>query len=70
MRRLHVIIIFFLLIGVSNVSAQKKKLSKAYSTYAAGEYSEAVDYFKDAYSKAKRSDPSRGEYIYMIAECY
>ena len=70
MRRLHVIIIFFLFIGVSNVSAQKKKLSKAYSTYAAGEYSEAVDYFKDAYSKAKRSDPSRGEYIYMIAECY
>lgn len=70
MKRISIFIILFFLIGANDAFAQKRKVAKAYSTYEAGEYSEAIDYFKDAYSKTKKSNPSRGEYIYMIAECY
>ena len=51
--------------------AQKKKAERAYSAYNAGEYYEAIDEFKDTYSKTKRADQAtRTEFIYMIAECY
>ena len=54
-----------------DVYAQKRKSEKAYETFAAGEYYNAIDDFKSAYSKAKRSDQNtRAELVFMIAECY
>jgi peptidoglycan-associated lipoprotein len=64
---------FLLLIFVSSpeVTAQKRKSERAYSSFAAGEYFDAIDLFKDAYSKTKKADKnSRTELVFMIAECY
>ena len=63
-------IILLLVIG-HDVYAQKRKTEKAYETYAAGEYYKAIDDFKSAYSKSKRSDQrTRTELAFMVAECY
>lgn len=48
---------------------QKRKAQKAYDAWEAGEYFEAIDYFKDAYSKTRDRD-ERNEYVFMVAECY
>jgi peptidoglycan-associated lipoprotein len=48
---------------------QKRKAQKAYDAWEAGEYFEAIDYFKDAYSKTRDRD-DRNEYVFMVAECY
>ena len=39
--------------------AQKRKAEKAYASFDAGEYFDAIDLFKDAYSKTKKSDKSQ-----------
>jgi peptidoglycan-associated lipoprotein len=53
------------------VTAQKRKSERAYSSFAAGEYYDAIDLFKDAYSKTKKADKNtRTELVFMIAECY
>ncbi len=67
--------LFFLLLLIfvtsPEVTAQKRKSERAYSSFAAGEYYDAIDLFKDAYSKSKKSDKSlRTELVFMIAECY
>jgi peptidoglycan-associated lipoprotein len=62
-----------MLITVSSteVTAQKRKAERAYSSFSAGEYFDAIDQFKDAYSKTKKADKnSRTELVFMIAECY
>jgi peptidoglycan-associated lipoprotein len=67
------ILLFILLIIVFSLQspAQKRKSERAYSAYSAGEYFEAIDQFKDAYSKTKKADKStRAELVFMIAECY
>jgi len=48
---------------------QKRKAQKAYDAWEAGEYFEAIDFFKDAYSKTRDRD-ERNEYVFMVAECY
>lgn len=48
---------------------QKRKAQKAYDAWEAGEYFEAIDFFKDAYSKT-RDREERNEYVFMVAECY
>ena len=54
-----------------DVTAQKRKSERAYSSFTAGEYFDAIDLFKDAYSKTKKSDKNtRTELVFMIAECY
>jgi len=67
MSRLLLLIIF---IGItSTLYGQKRKTQRAYDAWQAGEYYEAIDEFKDAYSKTKeRSEKS--ELAFMIAECY
>ena len=53
------------------VAAQKRKAEKAYSSFSAGEYFDAIDQFKDTYSKTKKTDKnSKTELVFMIAECY
>jgi peptidoglycan-associated lipoprotein len=71
MKRLFLLIILSVVLISPGLYGQKRKADRAYSAYNAGEYYEAIDQFKDAYSKTKRSDRSaRTELVFMIAECY
>jgi peptidoglycan-associated lipoprotein len=71
MKQFSFFIILLIIVAVPEVTAQKRKSEKAYSAFNAGEYYDAIDQFKSAYSKTKRSDRStRTELVYMIAECY
>ena len=71
MKRLLLLFLLLILIASQQVSAQKRKAEKAYSAFNAGEYFDAIDQFKDAYSKTKKTDKNaRTELVFMIAECY
>jgi peptidoglycan-associated lipoprotein len=71
MKRLLLFIILLIALTSPDVTAQKRKADKAYASFSAGEYFDAIDQFKDAYSKTKKTDKnSRTELVFMIAECY
>lgn len=71
MKRLVIVIIILVTVAFSEVTAQKRRDERAYDSFNAGEYFEAIDQFKNAYSKAKKSDRSRrAELVFMIAESY
>ena len=58
-------------VGLQASNAQKRKTERAYSSFKAGEYFDAIDQFKDAYSKSRKTDKAtRTELGYMVAECY
>ena len=60
-----------LIASVQDSPAQKRKSDRAYAAFNAGEYYDAIDQFKDTYSKTKKADKtSRTEFVFMIAECY
>jgi hypothetical protein len=56
MKRLFVLIILLVAVGALEVTAQKRKTERAYSAFTAGEFFDAIDQFKTAYSKTKKSD--------------
>jgi peptidoglycan-associated lipoprotein len=69
----HLLLFFLILIFATSpeVNGQKRKAEKAYASFEAGEYFDAIDLFKDAYSKTKKGDKTqRTEIVFMIAECY
>lgn len=71
MKRLIILILFILVASPYEADAQKRKAERAYEAFEAGEYYEAIDQFKDAYSKTQSSDKAaRAEIVFMIAECY
>jgi peptidoglycan-associated lipoprotein len=71
MKSLFLFIILLLVITLQEAGAQRRKSEKAYAAFNAGEYYDAIDLFKDAYSKAGKSDKNtRSELVFMIAECY
>lgn len=71
MKRLILAILLFSVFIFQDSQAQKKKAERAYAAFNAGEYYEAIDQFKDAYSKSKKADKSfRTELGYMVAESY
>ena len=71
MKRFSILVVILIIAAMQDSSAQKKRGERAYSAYNAGEYYEAIDQFKDTYSKTKRADrETRTEFIFMIAECY
>lgn len=71
MKRISILIILLIVTFLPELSGQKRKTERAYESFKAGEYYDAIDLFKDAYSKVKKSDKaSRAELVYMIAECY
>ncbi len=71
MKRLILAILFLSAFAIPDSPAQKKKAERAYEAFNAGEYYEAIDQFKDAYSKSKNADRSvRTELGYMVAESY
>ena len=71
MRRLSSLIIILLIFTFQESQAQKRKTERAYAAFSSGEYYDAIDEFKDAYSKTKKADKtSRTEIVFMIGECY
>ncbi|MCU0456382.1 MAG: OmpA family protein [Bacteroidales bacterium] len=71
MRRTIVIILLIIIASGTNAPAQKRKAERAYAAFEAGEYYDAIDEFKDTYSRTKGADKAvRTELVYMIAECY
>ena len=71
MKQILLLIIILIFAATSELSAQNRRSERAYSSFAAGEYFDAIDLFKDAYSKTKKADKnSRSELVFMIAECY
>jgi len=71
MKRLVLVIIILVTVTFSEATAQKRRDDRAYDSFNAGEYFEAIDQFKNAYSKAKKSDRNRrAELVFMIAESY
>ncbi len=67
MKKIITLLMFLLIFA--GASAQKRKAQKAYDAYTAGEYYEAIDFFKDAFSKT-RDRAERAELTFMVAECY
>jgi len=71
MRRFSILIILLIIAAVQDSPAQKRKAERAYAAFNAGEYFDAIDEFKDAYSKTQKTDKaSRTELVFMIAESY
>jgi peptidoglycan-associated lipoprotein len=71
MKQLLFFFIFLIFVTSPEVNAQKRKSERAYTAFTAGEYFDAIDLFKDAYSKTSKGDKSsRTELVFMIAECY
>jgi len=71
MKQLILLIILSGVFLIPDLYGQNRKADRAYSAYNAGEYFDAIDQFKDAYSKTKKADKSsRTELVFMIAECY
>lgn len=71
MRRLLLFLVLIIIVTLPEAAAQKRKTEKAYGAFNAGEYYDAIDLFKDAYSKARKANKnSRTELIFMIGECY
>lgn len=71
MKRTIILILLVLIASVQDSPAQKRKSDRAYAAFNAGEYYDAIDQFKDTYSKTKKADKtSRTEFVFMIAECY
>jgi len=71
MKRYLILILILVFTSIQESPAQKRKAERAYSAYNAGEYYEAIDQFKDTYSKTSKSDKAaRTELVFMIAECY
>jgi hypothetical protein len=67
MKRFLLLIIVLITVSSPEVTAQKRKAERAYSSFSAGEYFDAIDKFKDTYSKTKRADKnSRTELVFMI----
>ena len=71
MKQLFLLLILLIFVTSAEVAAQKRKSDRAFASFASGEYYDAIDMFKDAYSKTKKGDKnSRNELVFMIAECY
>ncbi len=71
MKRIVLLVIILLLAFAPEAPAQKRKSERAYAAFEAGEYYDAIDLFKDAYSRTNRSDQAaRTDLVFMIAECY
>jgi peptidoglycan-associated lipoprotein len=71
MRRFSFLIILLIIITFQESQAQKRKAERAYAAFNSGEYYDAIDEFKNAYSKTKKADKtSRTEIVFMIGECY
>ncbi len=68
-KRCFFLAVIFLVSIALDSSAQRKRTEKADEAYDAGEYYEAIDLYKDAYSVIQ-DKVERNRVVFMIAECY
>lgn len=64
-----IVVLIIAIIPFQSTLAQKKKTERAYEYFNSGEYFQAIDYFKNAYSKTK-DKAVKADMVYMVAECY
>jgi peptidoglycan-associated lipoprotein len=64
-----VAVLGLIFISAIELNAQNKRLQRAYETYDAGEYFEAIDIFKDAYQKIT-DKKEKVRITFFIGECY
>jgi len=69
MRSCFMLLVFAGLLICFDMSGQSRRLDRAESAYAAGEYYEAVDLYRNAYSAINDRD-LRTEIVFKIARCY
>lgn len=69
MKRLIYLTVAVALLFPSLLQAQKQKTERAYAAYNAGSYYDAIDYFKDVYSKT-RDKQLKADMVFMVSECY
>ncbi len=69
MKRLIYLTVAVALLFPSLLEAQKQKTERAYAAYNAGSYYDAIDYFKDVYSKT-RDKQLKADMVFMVSECY
>lgn len=69
MKRSLFVLVILIFVFPCVLEAQKQKAEKAYSAFSSGNYYDAIDLFKDAYSKA-RDKQLKADMVYMVAECY
>ena len=69
MRFTFLMILIFSVLLEPQILAQKRKADRAYDFFRAGEYFDALDHFKNAYSKSK-DKTVKTEMVFMVAECY
>lgn len=62
-----ILTVFFLFPAM--LQGQKQKTERAYAAWQAGSYYEAIDYFKDVYSKT-RDKQLKAEMVFMVSEGY
>ena len=62
-------LLIILFLSLPTVFGQKKKMAKAEEAYRAGEYYDAIDLYKDAYSMIKNKE-AKTDVVFRIAECY
>jgi len=58
-----------MILVLSSTYGQKKKIAHADEAFLAGEYYDAIDLYKDAYSMVKNKE-AKTEIVFKIAECY
>jgi peptidoglycan-associated lipoprotein len=63
------LLILLLLFIPRALDAQKQKTERAYAAYEAGSYFDAIDLFKDVYSKT-RDRQLKADMVFMVSECY
>jgi peptidoglycan-associated lipoprotein len=69
MKSILSIIVLLIVVSSPESLAQKRKAERAYEFFNAGEYFQAIDHFKDTYSKSK-DKAVKADMVYMVAECY
>ena len=69
MRRILFSFLLLILILPQDAFSQVRKSERAYASYKAGEYFDAIDSFKNTYSKTK-DKALKAEMVFMVAECY
>ncbi|MDX9772767.1 MAG: OmpA family protein [Bacteroidales bacterium] len=69
MNKSFILMVVLLLLISPVLDAQKQKVERAYAAYEAGSYFEAIDFFKDVYSKT-RDKQLKADMVFMVSECY
>jgi peptidoglycan-associated lipoprotein len=69
MKRILFSFLMLIFIIPQNSISQIRKSEKAYASYKAGEYYDAIDSFKNTYSKTK-DKVLKAEMVFMVSECY